>query len=91
MKKFGRVDSNHVEIVKALRKAGRSVRSLAPIGGGVPDLLVGYKGKNFLLEVKTDKGDLTEDQVKFVSEWRGQSCIVRNAEEAIAVTALSDF
>ena len=36
-----RVDQNHVEIVKALRDHGAFVVSLATVGKGVPDLLVG--------------------------------------------------
>jgi len=43
-------DGNEKEIIKALRAAGASVTPLN--GAGVPDLLVGYDGATFLLEVK---------------------------------------
>ena len=36
-----RVDDNHVAVVEALRKAGAMVQSLAAVGDGVPDLLIG--------------------------------------------------
>lgn len=73
-------------IVEALRKAGRSVFILSATGNGVPDLLVGYKGRNYLLEVKEVSGKLTPPQVKFFQEWPGQAAIVRTIEEALAFT-----
>jgi hypothetical protein len=36
----------------ALRSAGATVQSLAGVGKGVPDLLVGFKGQTLLFEVK---------------------------------------
>ena len=44
MRRAARVDSNHIEIVKAFRKLGCSVLSLASLGKGVPDLLVAVHG-----------------------------------------------
>lgn len=38
-----RVDANHSQIVKALRQCGVSVLSLAPVGHGCPDLLIGIE------------------------------------------------
>ena len=86
MRRAAKVDCNQPEIVQALRKAGRTVQPLHQVGKGCPDLLVGYQGVNYLLEVKTDDGDLTEDQVSFISDWRGHIFIVRSAEEAIKAT-----
>jgi hypothetical protein len=51
-----RVDSTQVGIVLALRKTGASVQHLHTIGKGCPDLLVGYRGRNILIEVKSDGG-----------------------------------
>jgi hypothetical protein len=48
----GRVDGNHAEVVKALRRAGIAVTSLAAVGKGVPDLLACFRGVLVLLEVK---------------------------------------
>lgn len=49
-------DKNEPAIVEALKAAGASVTSLTPSGKkddrGVPDLLVGYRHRTFLLEVK---------------------------------------
>ena len=69
----------------ALLKAGASVQTLAVCGQGVPDLLVGYQGRNVLLEVKTASGKLNKRQVEWHCDWRGQVEIVRSAEEALAV------
>lgn len=83
-----RVDRNQREIVEALRKAGCSVRSLAACGNGIPDLLVGLAGKNFLMEVKDgDKAPsrraLTPAQKKFFRDWRGQIARVETVHDAL--------
>lgn len=79
-----KIDANQPEIVAALRKAGFSVVSLARAGGGVPDLLVGRAGRNYLLEVKEVSGKLRVTQELWHRAWRGQVATVRTAEEAIA-------
>lgn len=54
----------------------------------MPDLLVGYQGRNYLLEIK-DGGKvpsarkLTPDQVAWHDAWRGAVCVVTSPEEAI--------
>lgn len=86
-----RKDANQSVIVEALRAIGATVKVMhTPL-----DLLVGYRGRNFLLEVKrarskTSKGrgtlaQLTPAQIKFVDEWRGQYAKVYTADEAIEV------
>lgn len=83
-----RVDRNHAEIVAALRAHGFSVASLARLGKGTPDLLVGAHGQNVLLEVKADKGKVNPDQAEWMHAWRGSVAVVRSVEEAVAaVTA----
>lgn len=82
MRRRARVDSNHAEIVEALRGMGCSVQSLASVGGGCPDLLVGFRGRNVLLEIKAPKGETTDDQWTWGLKWNGQMGIVRSTEEA---------
>lgn len=41
MRRAAKVDDNQAKIVAALRKRGHLVQSLASVGNGVPDLLVG--------------------------------------------------
>ncbi len=80
----GRIDSNQAEIVDALRGVGASVISLTDVWGGVPDLMVGFSQKNFLLEVKTARGVLTKAQRSWHSEWRGHCAVVRTVAEALS-------
>ena len=89
MRKFGKIDDNQKEIVKALRAMGAIVESLAPMGKGVPDLLVGYQGKTILMEVKDSKKPpsaraLTEDQLKWHGAWNGGTlCVVCDIDSAL--------
>jgi hypothetical protein len=50
-----RTDTNQAAIVAALRGIGAFVEpTLAKLGHGVPDLLVGFRGVWYLAEVKDD-------------------------------------
>jgi Holliday junction resolvase len=71
-----RIDANHEQVVSALRAAGASVQSLAGVGKGVPDLLVGFQGKTLLMEIKDGRKTpserrLSEDQVRWHGAWNG--------------------
>jgi len=69
---YARIDTNHKEIVKALRDAGATVVSLASMKHGCPDLLVGYANETLLMEIKKDaKAKFTPDQLDFMSKWKG--------------------
>ena len=88
MKRYAaRRDANEGEIVRALEKAGCDVVRL-----DFCDLLVGRRGRNYLLEVKDgrkapSKRPLTPQQVKLRWGWRGHYRVVTSTEEAIeAVT-----
>lgn len=81
-------DGNEQPIVDALLKIGATVEKISM--KGVPDLLVGYRGANYLLEIKSEKGTLTDDQADFFALWKGQRRIVRNVNEALeAIGAVS--
>lgn len=87
-----KVDATQAAIVAALRKAGCSVQSLASVGKGCPDLVVGIRGMNLLVECK-DGGKvpsarrLTPDQCEWHIFWRGQVAVVNNVAEALALIA----
>ena len=69
---YARIDTNHKEIVKALRDVGATVVSLAAMKHGCPDLLVGYAGETVLMEIKRDaKAKFTPDQLDFLGKWKG--------------------
>ena len=92
MRKYtAKVDVNQPEIVKGLRKVGASVALTHGTGKGFPDLVVGYQGRNYLIEViGPDKlsrfrqnGGLSDNQVEWHDAWRGQVCKVNNLDEAL--------
>lgn len=83
------MDDNQKSIVAALRKIGATVLHLHTLGQGAPDVAVGYKGRNYFLELKDgnkipSKRKLTPDEQKFHAEWRGQVAIIESVDEAIA-------
>lgn len=89
-----KVDTNQEVIVQALRAAGATVQSLAAVGHGVPDLLVGFRNQTVLLEVKDgakrpSQRRLTEDQIKWHGQWNGGVlAIVDSAESALRVLGM---
>ena len=93
MRRAARVDDNQAEIVAALREIpGVTVKSLAAVGDGMPDILCGYRGKTFLFEIKCpDKPNrdrqLTKKQAKFHKEWTGQVHVVETVRDIIDVIA----
>lgn len=88
MRLRGKIDRNQPEIVRALRKLGASVQSLADIGQGCPDLLVGFRGQNFVMEVKDglavpSKQRLTTDEQEWHQGWRGTAIVVTSVTDAL--------
>lgn len=71
-----RTDRNQAEIVAALRELGASVTLLHRVGQGVPDLLVGWRGVNLLMEVKQSGERLNQREAKWHEAWHGQAAIV---------------
>lgn len=87
MRRAAKVDANQEQVVSALRAVGATVQTLAAVGKGVPDLLVGYQGKTLLLEVKDgnkppSERRLTEDQLKWHGAWRGGPLAIVDGPEA---------
>lgn len=82
-----RVDDNQLEIVRELEQIpGVTVLVI----GDPVDLLIGYKKKNYLVEIKRlDKVNresaTTEKQKKFFREWTGQARIAATTEEIITL------
>lgn len=93
MRKRGKVDANQSLIVETLRKAGATVKSLASLGNGAPDLLVGFRRQNWIMEVKDpsqppSKRRLTDDEKAFHLSWQGQICVIETPEEALILIGL---
>ena len=82
MRKRAKVDSTHGEIADTFRAGAWLVLSLAPLGNGVPDLLVrSTRGYMFLIEVKAAKGKLRDKQQVFADFWPVH--VLRSASEAV--------
>ena len=83
-------DRNHREIVVAFEEAGAQVVDLAGVGGGVPDLLVGYGGHNYLVEIKDpakdqrhiQDGELSPEQLAWHLAWPGETVVVHTPAAA---------
>lgn len=87
MRRAAKIDANQTQVVEALRAAGAIVQSLAAVGQGVPDLLVGFQGKTLLMEVKDGRKppsqrQLTEDQLKWHGAWRGGPVAIVDGPDA---------
>lgn len=86
----GRIDQNQTEIVEGLRKFGASVEVLSNVGGGVPDLLVGWRGTNYLIEVKSTvtsygRNGLNQMQQDWHDKWLGHKAVAESLDEAITI------
>ena len=90
MRQAAKTDANQTVIVNALRKAGASVQSLAAVGKGCPDLLVGYGGINYLMEVKDGNKvqsaqKLNIEQEHWHSVWTGAVYVVKSENDALKI------
>jgi len=89
MRRAARRDDNEKEIVAAMREAGAYVKAIND--EGLFDLLVSYRGKTLLIEVKDGAKPpsarrLTEAEQKFHDEWPGSDLyIINSVEEALAL------
>ena len=95
MRRVAKVDANQAEIVEALRAIGATVQHLHMVGRGCPDLLVGFRGLNWLLEIKDgskppSRRRLTPDEKEWISGWAGTTIVVLSVEEAIEVLSHDD-
>jgi hypothetical protein len=84
---MGKPDAVAADIVAALRAAGATVRYIVGEYGqsGIPDLLVGYDGITYLMEIKSKGGSLSKAQKTFWSTWRGGPLVeIRTIPAALA-------
>ena len=85
-----RVDRNQAEIVEAFRRYGASVAHTHTLGQGFPDLVVGYRGQNWLVEVKdwmkpVSARKLTPVEQAFRDAWRGSYHVVETVGDVAAL------
>jgi len=85
-----RTDANHDQIVEAAIAMGASVQSLVAVGAGCPDLLLGYAGRNLLVEIKdgmkpASARGLTDAERYWHNKWRGHVAVVSSPIELARV------
>lgn len=92
MRRAARIDDNQPAIVAALRALGCFVQSLAALGGGVPDLLVLFRGAIYLMEVKDGSKELRKQRLTpEEAAWHAAATqyapvhVVHSIDEAIAI------
>ena len=83
-------DANQSEIVAALRELGATVTVLSQVGYGCPDILVGWHGINYTMEIKDgskspSRQQLTPAEMRWHNEWQGQRAVVNSISAAISV------
>lgn len=82
--KIKRVDKNQPEVVAALRKYGFSVELTHTIGNGFPDFVVGFADLFTIpVELKSGKGKLTRDEIKWHENYKGYVIIAYNTEDVL--------
>ncbi len=97
MRRAARVDSNQAEIVAQLRDVpGVTVFPTHALGGGFPDIVVGYREANYLFEIKDpdkppSKRRLTEKEQEFHRNWKGQVHVVLDIYECLDVMRIGYF
>lgn len=85
-----RTDANQTAIVSAFRKLGATVAITSALGRGFPDLVVGYRRRNFLVEIKDgtkppSAQKLTPDEAAWHEKWRGQITIIRSVDDVLTL------
>lgn len=78
-----RTDGNQAAIAAALRRIGATVQDIHEVGKGCPDLLVGYYGRNWLIECKMPGEQLTSDESRWHYLWGGRVNIVCSSLQAV--------
>lgn len=90
MRRAARIDDNQNSIVSKLRQIGCSVAITSAVGKGFPDIVVGYKGRNFMFEIKDGNKPpsarkLTNDERKWHDDWRGKVHVVECFADCLEV------
>ena len=88
-----RTDENQQAVIATLRKHGVSVAVLSSVGFGVPDIMAGFNGVNYLFEVKNLNGRgarLTDAENEFLRTWQGAAHVVFSAEDALRILGITE-
>lgn len=83
-----KIDANQTEIVDALRRCGAGIVHVHTLHVGCGDILAGFRGQNYLLEIKDgllapSRRLLTPLEREFHDTWPGQVAVVESIEDAL--------
>lgn len=83
-----RIDDNQNLIVKQLRQLGYSVYITSMVGNGFPDLVIGKRNKNYLVELKDGSKPLsarklTDAEVNFINKWQGEVIVAHDLDQIL--------
>lgn len=84
-----RKDSHHDELSKAARRLGWFVvdtYQVAQYIPGWPDAVWAKRGRTVLVEYKTERGQLTDDEGLFGALWPDEWVVVRSVDDVVRVT-----
>lgn len=86
-----KVDANQQRCIDEVRAAlpEATIQVLSGVGQGVPDLLIGYQGANYLVELKDgdkppSRRQLNEVQVQWHDRWQGQAAVATSSAGIVA-------
>lgn len=87
-RRAARTDDNHREVAQALIDIGATVCHLHAVGMGAPDMCIGFRGKNYMLEVKDGKKPPSATKLNTMQErwhqlWQGHVAVVYSVDDAL--------
>lgn len=92
MRYAAKKDGNHAELRKQCAGLGISWQDIAPSkGGGQPDALLGWRGRNRIVEIKDPEASNTDrklrpNQVAWARAWQGEKPVkVETLAEIVAL------
>jgi hypothetical protein len=64
------------------------------VGKGFPDIVIGYHGVNYLVEIKNgaktkSQKKLTDDEIKFHQSWFGQIIVCECVEDVLRLLKIN--
>ncbi len=95
MRRIARIDANQPEIIKAFRALGATVHPTYMVGQGFPDIAVGYRGQNYLIEIKDGNKEparrkLTKDEKEWHDGWKGKVIIIESVDDVLKLINKAD-
>lgn len=89
MSRFARrKDVNHNLLAEAFIKLGYSVVDTSRLGDDFPDILVARRGQIALIEIKAEKGKMTDGQWTFYKNFPGLIFICKTIEDVMRIDGI---